>query len=189
MRHFFLLDCISEIYNNAVTDLRDGCTVSVSHTHNWKIPGTLTATRSPSRCSVRVPRHSLVSTELFVLWLSADSSFKLWAFYRITVTRKQLAVRWEPCPFAVSVCRRLVLGGVTALTNEAGCMVEHHLRPANLISSIRWNGRFSRDRGRYRLTWMDFPLRHWLLEPIYLRAHVILNLLQCGTDKDIQQCC
>lgn len=55
---------------------------------------------------------------------------------------------------AVSVCRRLVLGGVTALTNEAGCMVEHHLRPANLIRSIRRNGRLLKRLGLIP-SWLD----------------------------------
>lgn len=55
---------------------------------------------------------------------------------------------------AVSVCRRLVLGGVTALTNEAGCMAEHHLRPANLISTVRRNGRILNDGGRNGPGWI-----------------------------------
>lgn len=55
---------------------------------------------------------------------------------------------------AVSVCRRLVLGGVTALTNEAGCMAEHHLRPANLISTVRRNGRILKDGGRCGPGWI-----------------------------------
>lgn len=42
---------------------------------------------------------------------------------------------------AVSDCQGLVLGGVTALTNEAGRMVEHLLGLAKLIKSTRRNRR------------------------------------------------
>lgn len=137
-------DSISEVCNNFVKDLHDGpYGFSFSHTTE-RSPALLTGTRSTSRCSVRVPRRSLVSAELFVLWLSdwlLAQTVSILQDYCNPETAG--CVRWELCPFAGG----WFLGGVTALTNEAGCMAEHHLRPANLISSIRRNGRIFERQG------------------------------------------
>lgn len=155
----------SEFCNNFVVDLHDGSTVSGSHTQ------------------LRDPWHSNRNTISQPMFRASPSTLS-----RLHRTVCPLALCWlliqtasilqdycnpETAGWALgaaSVCRRLVLGAVTALTNEAGCMVEHHLRPANLISSSRRNGRILKDGGWNRLSWMDFPLRHWLLERIYLRA-------------------
>lgn len=80
-------------------DLHEGRMVSASHT---QLKDLWHSNRNPiSEPMFRASPLTLPRlAELFVLWLSADSSFKLGAFYRITVTRKQLAVRWELCPCA-----------------------------------------------------------------------------------------
>lgn len=120
--------------NNFVTDLHEVRLHSFSLS---QLEGTATGTRSARRCFVRVPRHVLVSTGLFVLWLSADSFAQNVSFLQDDCNPETAGSALG----AASVGRRLVLGGVTVLTNEAGCMVEHHLRPAKLIRSVLRSGR------------------------------------------------
>lgn len=94
-------------------------------------------------------------------------------FNRFAVSRQQLVLNLELCLLAGSESDRKMV-----LTNETGCMGEHHLGPAKLIISIQCTWAFVHSRWLINSRLEAFSLYQWLFEPVSIERDC--SLVKCS---------